>query len=80
MKKNILKYVMSVFTVVIFTMGMILPAAAYEIFPGISSANALALFADRNMWLGIAVVILGSVFLISLAFLVTVILKTGKKK
>ena len=73
MKKRFICYVLSVFTAAILLSGMVLPVSA-------SDFTSLDFLADGQMWLGVAVVLLAAIFLISLAFLVVVILKTRKKK
>ena len=80
MKKRFVCYVLSVFTAAILLSGMILSASASEVFTCALSASAFDSLADGQMWLGVAVVLLAAIFLISLAFLVVVVIKTRKKK
>ena len=83
MKKRFICYVLSVFTAAILLSGMILPASASGAFAYALSASSFSDFdslADGQMWLGAAGVFLAAIFLISLAFLVVVIIKTRKKK
>ena len=83
MKKRFICYVLSVFMAAILLSGMILPASASGAFAYALSASSFSDFdslADGQMWLGAAVVFLAAIFLISLAFLVVVIIKTRKKK